>query len=185
MTQTGQTTDIRDVQVIKEDRTFLLTDRFGDVPVHNEAALGLYHRDTRFLSALELTVNGQKPLLLHSSTDRNYSQVVELACPYWAQDEKGSHRRENVSIQRSRVVGGPLYERIRVRNYGFRPWPLELRLEFAADFLDIFDVRGLFEHERGEMSEPRTEGDAVVLAYRGLDGVERRPPSASPRPRSA
>ena len=81
MTQTGQTTDIRDVQVIKEDRTFLLTDRFGDVPVHNEAALGLYHRDTRFLSALELTVNGQKPLLLHSSTDRNYSQVVELACP--------------------------------------------------------------------------------------------------------
>ena len=123
MTQTGQTTDIRDVQVIKEDRTFLLTDRFGDVPVHNEAALGLYHRDTRFLSALELTVNGQKPLLLHL----HGSQLLpggRAGLPHWAQDEKGSHRRENVSIQRSRVVGGPLYERIRVRNYGFRPWPL-------------------------------------------------------------
>lgn len=46
------------VQVIKDDRTFLVTDRMGDVPEENTAALGLYHRDTRFLSVLRLDVTG-------------------------------------------------------------------------------------------------------------------------------
>ena len=61
MTRTGATgpvLDIRDVQVIKDDRTFLVTDRMGNVPEGDTAALGLYHRDTRFLSGLRLDVNG-------------------------------------------------------------------------------------------------------------------------------
>ncbi len=49
-------THIRDVQVIKHDRSFFLADRYGDVPEENEAALGLYYQDTRFLSRLELSV---------------------------------------------------------------------------------------------------------------------------------
>lgn len=173
MTRSGEATDIRDVQVIKEDRTFLLTDRFGDVPEDNEAALGLYHRDTRFLSALELFVNGQKPLLLHSSTERNYSQLVELTLPYWVDGGNGRRHRENLSIQRARVVDGALYESVRIRNYGVEARTLRLQVKFAADFLDIFDVRGLFEHDRGELRPPRTDEDSVVLAYRGLDDRER------------
>src|SRR6266540_4125157 len=74
-------TDIRDVQVIKHDRAFFMSDRFGDVPEENQAALGLYYRDTRFLSKLELTLGELRPILLHSSTERNYSQIVELAFP--------------------------------------------------------------------------------------------------------
>jgi hypothetical protein len=46
--------DIRDVQVIKEDRTFFISDPYGDVPLGNRSALGLYHMDTRFLSRLDL-----------------------------------------------------------------------------------------------------------------------------------
>jgi glycogen debranching enzyme len=173
VTRTGAATDIRDVQVIKEDRTFFLTDRFGDVPEENTAALGLYHRDTRFLSALELSVNDQKPLLLHSSTERNYSQLVELALPYWVTDEEGGERRENVSIQRFRVLSGPLHERIRIRNYGVEPRQVRLELEFAADFLDIFEVRGLVRKDRGELETPKIDGDAVELAYQGIDGARR------------
>src|SRR6266542_795212 len=74
-------TDIRDVQVIKHDRAFFMSDRFGDVPEENQTALGLYYRDTRFLSKLELTLGELRPILLHSSTERNYSQIVELAFP--------------------------------------------------------------------------------------------------------
>ena len=50
MAKTAPVTDIRDVQVIKHDRAFFLSDRFGDVPEDNQAAIGLYFRDTRFLS---------------------------------------------------------------------------------------------------------------------------------------
>ena len=173
VTRGGAATHIREVQVIKEDRTFFLSDRFGDVPEKNTAALGLYHRDTRFLSALELSANDLKPLLLHSSTERNYSQLVELAYPFWVSDDEGGERRENVSIQRFRVLAGPLYERIRVRNYGTESRDLRLEIDFAADFLDIFEVRGLVRKKGGQDESPRVERNMVVLARRGMDDERR------------
>src|SRR5579872_5226450 len=45
--------DIRETIVIKEDDLFLLTDLNGNVPRGNINGLGLYHKDTRFLSAYE------------------------------------------------------------------------------------------------------------------------------------
>src|SRR6266496_3301714 len=87
--------DIREVQVIKHGRSFLLCDERGDVPAGNEAALGLYHRDTRFLSRLELTCGDLRPLVLHSSVARNYTQVVELAYPLRVDSGEGHERREN------------------------------------------------------------------------------------------
>lgn len=173
MTSTRSVVDIRDVQVIKDDRTFLVTDAFGDIADGNTAALGLYHMDTRFLSGLELVVNGVKPLLLHSSTERNYSQIVELTYPFESIDREGVHRKENVSVQRHRVLSGSLFERIRVRNFGTKSRSLRLTIDFAADFLDIFEVRGLFREERGQMQPPEVEKSRVTLAYRGMDGGRR------------
>jgi glycogen debranching enzyme len=173
MTRTGPTTDIREVQVIKDDRTFLVTDRFGEVPEGNTAALGLYHMDTRFLSALQLEVNGIRPLLLHSSTERNYSQIVELAYPFESMDREGIHHRENVSLQRFRVLSGSLFERIRIRNFGSHHRHLTLALSFDADFLDIFEVRGMVRARRGQVQQPQVDRSRVVLGYRGLDGDSR------------
>jgi glycogen debranching enzyme len=170
---TASVVDIREVQVIKDDRTFLVTDRFGDIPEGNTAALGLYHMDTRFLSGLELVVNDVKPLLLHSSTERNYSQIVELIYPFESIDREGLHRKENVSVQRHRVLSGSLFERIRVRNFGTKTRTLKLTVDFAADFLDIFEVRGLFREKRGQHQPPEVERSRVTLSYRGLDGGRR------------
>jgi glycogen debranching enzyme len=165
--------DIREVQVIKDDRTFLVTDRFGDVPDGNTAALGLYHQDTRFLSGLELVVNDMTPLLLHSSTERNYSQIVELTFPFESIDREGVHRKENVSVQRHRVLSGSLFERIRVRNFGGKDHELQLVVDFDADFLDIFEVRGLAREQSGQRQPARVDRSSVVLGYRGRDGIER------------
>jgi glycogen debranching enzyme len=173
MTITGAVVDIRDVQVIKDDRTFLVTDAFGDIPTGNTAALGLYHHDTRFLSGLELVVNDVKPLLLHSSTERNYSQIVELTYPFESIDQEGVHRTENVSVQRHRVLSGSLFERIRVRNFGTKTRSLKLSVSFVADFLDIFEVRGLVREQRGQLQAPRVDRSRVVLSYRGMDGGQR------------
>jgi glycogen debranching enzyme len=173
MTETEPVVDIRDVQVIKDDRTFLVSDRFGDVPEDNRAALGLYHKDTRFLSAFRLVVNDLEPLLLHSSTERNYSQIVELTYPFESIDREGVHRKENVSVQRFRVLSGSLHERIRIRNFGTKVRRLTLTLDFAADFLDIFEVRGLSRERRGQPQPAEVDRSRVVLAYRGLDGAVR------------
>lgn len=173
MTVIGPVVDIRDVQVIKDDRTFLVTDRFGNVPEGNTSALGLYHKDTRFLSGLDLTVDGMEPILLHSSTERNYSQIVELTYPFESIDQERLHRKENVSIQRFRVLSGSLHERIRVRNFGTKVRRLTLTVDFDADFLDIFEVRGLPRERRGQVQGPQVEHSRVVLSYRGLDGEVR------------
>ncbi|MGH2676730.1 MAG: amylo-alpha-1,6-glucosidase [Actinomycetota bacterium] len=173
MTETGPVVDIRDVQVIKDDRTFLVTDRMGNVPEGNTAALGLYHRDTRFLSGLELKMQGLEPVLLHSSTERNYLQIVEVTYPLETIDLDGIHRKENVSVQRYRILSGSLFERIRVRNFGTKVRRLSLTVDFDADFLDIFEVRGLHRDRRGQRQEPRIERSRVALSYLGLDGVVR------------
>jgi glycogen debranching enzyme len=165
--------DIRDVQVIKEDRTFFVSDPYGDVPQGNRSALGLYHMDTRFLSRLELTVNRLKPILLHSSTERNYSQIVELAYPVVMVDPSGHEREENISLHRFRVLSGALYERLRVRNFGMRERTVRITIEFDVDFRDIFEVRGMDRERRGQFQQPRVERNQVALSYRGLDGETR------------
>jgi glycogen debranching enzyme len=173
MTETGPVHDIRDVQVIKDDRTFLVTNRFGDVPRGNTAALGLYHMDTRFLSGLRMVLNDMEPILLHSSTERNYSQLVELTYPFEPLGGEGIHRKENVSVQRFRVLRGSLFERIRLRNFGTKHRHLQLVLDFEADFQDIFEVRGLVEKALGQVQQPRVDRSSVVLGSRGEDGALR------------
>jgi glycogen debranching enzyme len=170
MTSVVPAVDIRDVQVIKDDRTFFLTDRLGDVPLGNQAALGLYHHDTRFLSRLELRLDAQPPVLLHSSTEQNYWQIVELAFPVPVMDPSGLERRENVSLHRSRVLSGSLFERIRVRNFGQQQRSVSFTIEFGADFLDLFEVRGLVRERRGQAQAPSVDRNSVVLPYLGLDG---------------
>ena len=166
-------TDIREIQVIKHDRSFFLSDMSGDVPKGNTAALGLYHKDTRFLSQFELTMNRTRPLLLHSSTERNYSQLVELAFPFRAVDPQGFEHNENITMSRDRLLGDALLERIRVANFGRRKRTIRVGLKFDADFLDLFEVRGTERAERGQVQEARVSNNQVTLSYRGMDGTTR------------
>jgi glycogen debranching enzyme len=165
--------DIRDVQVIKHGRSFFVSDRWGDVPAGNAAALGLYHGDTRFLSRLELTVNRLRPFLLHSSTERNYSQIVELLYPLRMVDPRGIERKDNISLSRYRVLADTLLERMRMANFGREARDFLVTLEFDADFRDVFEVRGMERAQRGQLQPPLVEHNQVTLSYRGLDGVTR------------
>ncbi|MBO0885630.1 MAG: hypothetical protein J2P17_35915, partial [Mycobacterium sp.] len=54
-------------QTLKHDDTFLVIDAHGDIGAAAGSNDGVYHRDTRFLSRLELRVNGLQPLLLGSN----------------------------------------------------------------------------------------------------------------------
>jgi glycogen debranching enzyme len=168
-------TDIREVQVIKHGRAFFLSDRFGDVPEENQAALGFYFRDTRFLSRLELSVNDIRPLLLHSSTERNYWQVVELSYPTTIVDPLGFESLDNVSVSRSRLLAESLLEQIEVVNYGREPHSVRLKLEFDADFLDLFEVRGWVRKgiQPGQHQPPKVGHNQVEFGYLGADGVTR------------
>src|SRR5262249_13481982 len=49
---------------LKHNDTFMVLDSFGDIGAAGAGTDGLFHCDTRFLSRLQLLVNGTQPLLL-------------------------------------------------------------------------------------------------------------------------
>ena len=49
---------------LKHGDTFALFNRFGDIERLGTGDLGIYHQDTRFLSRLALSLEGERPLLL-------------------------------------------------------------------------------------------------------------------------
>src|SRR5262249_48137643 len=69
---------------------------------------------------------------------------------------------------------GCCYEQLKLHNHGLAPVKLSFSLQFQADFVDIFEVRGTRRVKRGEFLPPAISRSEAVLSYRGLDGVVRR-----------
>jgi glycogen debranching enzyme len=163
-------------RVLKRDDTFVSFDRFGDVRALGLTADGLFHDGTRHLSRLELHLEGMRPLLLSSAVEAdNALFVANLTNPDLELDGGTQLRRDTVHVERSLVLGeATLHQELRLRSYHHEPTALALVLGFAADFTDIFEVRGSRRAARGELSPPQVTSDAVQLAYHGRDDVWRR-----------
>jgi glycogen debranching enzyme len=157
--------------VLKEGDVFFVSDEAGDV-LGNEA-LGLYYDDTRHLSLFTLRVNGTAPPLLNFSGYRNFMGTLQYANDIIMLDDGQAVLPQTLSIRRSRFISGGLHERIGLVNYNQFDVPLTVTLSFAADFRDIFDVRGFPREEWGKLLPPVWEDGKLVLRYEGLDGVGR------------
>jgi glycogen debranching enzyme len=162
------------VLAVKEGETFLYSDLAGDLDDRREHGHGLYHRDTRFLSHFRMKLSGRDPVLLSSSSERSFMSYADLTNPELFTDGEVAVPQQTLNIRRIRAINGRLFERVRVKNYN--PHPVELTISFslAADFADIFEVRGLRRPTRGHQDPPQTEGPRTEFAYRGEDGVTRR-----------
>ena len=66
------------------------------------------------------------------------------------------------------------HERLAVRHFGREPQRLRLGLSFAADFADLFEVRGTRRERHGLRHAGIVSGNTVTLGYTGLDGLTRR-----------
>src|SRR5438067_9048025 len=69
-------------RTLKHADTFLVVDSHGDIGASAGGPDGLFHCDTRYISQLELLLNGMQPLLLGSNIrDDNTSLTVDLTNP--------------------------------------------------------------------------------------------------------
>ncbi len=164
-------------RTLKHGDTFGVFDANGDIDRSAAGAEGLFHRDTRHLSRLSLAINGARPLLLSSSLrDDNATLTCDLTNPDIV-DAAGAIVLDHdlVHLRRSRFLwNGACYERLAVRNYADRPTRLVITFSFAADFCDLFEVRGTRRARRGHHHLPEIGRDSVILGYTGLDGLTRR-----------
>ena len=119
---------------ILEGSTFCICDELGDVG--GWPTSGFFTDDTRFLSVLQLSINGRKPLLLSSGKVDYFSAAFYLRNP-----PIDGLEQDEVSIIRERFVGEAMQDRLLVQNQGMRPVAFDLTLEIASDFADIFAVK--------------------------------------------
>ena len=102
---------------------------YGSTP-----SMGMFCRDTRFLSRLELQIEGRSPILLSSNADKGFALSVLCTNP----DLENLFKADTVGIRRELVLNGALFEEIEVANYNTTSIVFELSLSFDADFVDLF-----------------------------------------------
>jgi glycogen debranching enzyme len=158
--------------VLKEGDSFVVADGFGNIVGADD---GLFRNDTRVLSRFHLALAGHPPSLLSAAVSEDNvfftSHMTNRPLPPLG----GSSTPEGVvHIARSRLLWGKHFlEQLSFTNYGRHQVVLPLRLAFAADFRDMFEVRGQTRSERGRLVPPDIGSRSVLLRYEGLDGLVR------------
>ncbi|SFF67426.1 Glycogen debranching enzyme (alpha-1,6-glucosidase) [Halobacillus alkaliphilus] len=161
-------------QVLKDNQLFLLTDLYGNIPLDHPYGLGLYKEDTRFLSEMNVTINGEAPILLQSNIDQNDRPVTMLTNPHIEKNGEVELWRESIEIMRTRYISNDiLYETVQVKNYNPKPLQFSLEFSFQADFADMFVVRGFQNGELGQKLETISSQDSLVFGYMGADNIKR------------
>jgi glycogen debranching enzyme len=161
--------------VLKHDEAFMVTDRHGDLPNLPRSELGFYVEGTRFLRQLDLLVFAERPLVLYADVSEDGLQAsVELANPDVAVNPHVLLPGRSVRISRRLCLyDHALYQIAVIESFAHEPLDLLLAFHFAADFVDMFEVRGLRRDRRGTLLSPEIDPPEVRLAYRGLDDVVR------------
>ncbi len=172
----GVGTSTRPRRTLKHGDCFAVVDSYADIGATPGGSDGLFFRDTRYLSHLEILLNGQQPLLLGSSVrDDNSVLTVDLTNPDIYLDDKLVLPKDGLHVVRTLFLWrGAAYQRIHMTNHGDGPFDVRLSFAFASDFADLFEVRGMHRKQRGTVI-PRVESRGrVSLNYRGLDDAIRR-----------
>ena len=165
----------RPLRTLKFADAFAVLDSHGDVGGVTDSPEGVYLRDTRYVSLFELTIEGNRPLLLSSVLeDDNASLTVALTNPEIRHGDRLAVPRDAVAIDRTKLLfQSGCYERIGFCNYGLAACTFAIRIRFAADFRDLFEVRGTKRKRRGTSSARIVDGATVELRYDGLDDRSR------------
>ncbi|MEO6121881.1 MAG: glycogen debranching N-terminal domain-containing protein [Acidimicrobiales bacterium] len=148
---TGESVSLRanaGVVTLVQGSAFCISESTGDISPGSPQ--GLFFRDSRFLSRLELRVNGGRPEPLAAEATEPFSAVfVSRTMP------EAGRADSTLLVFRYRYIGRGMREDVVVRNFGDEPAYCALSFSFEADFAHLFEVK-----------EGRAGG-----GYRGVDVV--------------
>src|SRR5579859_4043826 len=171
--EVGQQFYIRASSSLADDRTrvllngdtFAVFDRGGDVQPVGFGQQGIFHKETRHLSRMEMHFCGERPLLLSSTMrEDNVLFAIDLTNPDLLMPSGEMLPRGTLHIYRTKFLTERVaYDQITLHNYGEVTIDGDLSFDFEADFADIFEVRGEKRSRRGEMLPEVVERSCVVL----------------------
>lgn len=153
--------------VLKEDYTFLVADDRWRVDAGGAegrgSEQGLYSRDTRYLSTYAWRFDRAARQLLRYDyqPDHGYQHLAVMEGP-----------SQVIAIKRDlKLTAGGLRDEIEVENSSLEPQKIELRLDLAADFADLFVARGWHGRPAGRRSHQLTDA-ALIVRHIASDGLE-------------
>ncbi len=157
-----------------DGKTFLSTTVAGDIVPAGAPDVGFFHDDTRFLSHLELRINGQPSIVLSSNTERTFVSQIELTTEQMKLRDSFEIAENSIHIRRQQLLNDEvLFDRFSLVNFNNQDLNLSLAMSFDADFVDVFQVRGTARSVQGQYYRPVKHGHRLSFFYRGLDGLLR------------
>jgi len=158
-----------------DGKTFLATSVAGDIVPPGAPDVGFFHEDTRFLSHLEFKLDGQRSVVLSSSTEKTFVSQIELTTGNITLRDSFDLPENTIHIRREQLLSSDiLFDRYTFENFNRCPVEFTVEVIFNADFVDVFQVRGLARATHGQYFEPLIEDDGLIFSYRGRDDVLRQ-----------
>jgi glycogen debranching enzyme len=148
-----------DLVQILHGNTFVVSDSRGDIEGSATDPTGLFSFDTRFLSRWVLTVNGERLTAL-STDDLQYFETRFFLVP----GTGTVYVDAKTTVIRRREVADGFREQLTVLNHDVKPVELRIRIDAAADFADLFEVKDALA-KKGSCSAQAVAGQ-LVMTYR-------------------
>jgi glycogen debranching enzyme len=157
-----------------DGKTFMATRVSGDIAPARAPDVGFFHDDTRFLSFMELRVGGLRTVLLSSNTEKTFLSQIELTTSNIHLRDSFDLPENTIHIRREQMLSaGVLHERLSFANFNLNPVEFKIEIEYGADFVDVFEVRGMSRNEHGQYFQPVVGPGSLGFFYRGRDEVMR------------
>ncbi|MDP0490221.1 MAG: glycogen debranching N-terminal domain-containing protein [Verrucomicrobiota bacterium JB023] len=158
--------------ILKHRSLYAIFDNHGNIDSGVASDRGLYSDCTRYLNRYRLTLeDGPEFLSLNAQVTPDNDLVVSdlTNAPFLNGEE--TIGMGAIHLHREAILyDRQLLERITVHNHRNLALTLRLRLEWDADFSDLFGIRGVDNQNTGQIlksKEPR------LVSYRGADQIER------------
>ena len=139
--------------------TFCICEVSGDL--RQGGAQGLFVRDTRLVSRLELSINGHVPEPLAPQAHEPYTRTFLSRMP-----PLPGLADSTMLVARKRLLHDGMSDEITLRNMSAEPMPVTLRVGIGGDFADVFEVKEGRVQARpaGEGITVAVTGDAILLS---------------------
>ena len=158
-----------------DGKTFISTVVSGDITPAGAPDVGLFHQDTRFLSHLEFRLDGHRAVVLSSSTEKTFSSQIELTTGNITLRDSFDLPENTVHIRREQLLASDVFfDRYTFENFNQSAVEFTVELLYDADFVDVFQVRGVARSIQGQHYQPITTDSSITFVYRGRDNVLRQ-----------
>ena len=157
-----------------DGKTFLSTTVAGDVVPAGAPDVGFFHDDTRFLSHAELRIDGERTVVLSSSTEKTYAAQIELTTGNMTLRDSFDLAENTIHIRREQLLANDVfYDHLGFENFNLAPVRFVVELSLDCDFVDVFQVRGVARAVHGTYYRPVQRDHTLAFFYRGLDQILR------------